>query len=344
MKNTATLADIAKVVGVTPMVVSEVLKGRNNRIRASAATREKILQVAKELNYRPNGSARAMRQSRFHNIGYLSIQDDRDYTVEAIESGICGIANQRHYRVTLIKHRFNWNPTEEEIPAYYREAHLDALIVNIWRHSLPKIAEDLLMSAGFPIVFFNDKRRHNSVYCDDVTGTRLLLDHLIAQGYRRISYLCFNMARIGINYSSIERRRSYTKFMTAAGLEPSLLLMKNAPFHEEVIQWLRTDPPEAIICENDNQTYVVQRALYELGWRAPDDLALAGFNGELLARLSPVPLTTIRLPFLKMAETIAEMAIQLAEDPAAGPLKSLKFQPELVTATSTQRPAGRKEK
>lgn len=339
MKNAVTLADIARIVGVTPMVVSEVLKNRNNRIRASAVTREKIFQVAKELNYRPNGSARAMRQSRFQNIGYLSIQDDKDYTIEAIESGICEVANRRNYRVTLIKHRFDWNPTEEEIPAYYREAHLDALIVNAWRHSLPEVAENLLMSAGFPIVFFNDKRRQNSAYFDDVAAMRLLMDHLLEQGYRRISYLCFNKQRIGVGYAGVERRRMYEKLMTEAGLKPQLMLMQKEPFLDEVRNWLSGKLPEAVICENDNQTYVVQRVLYELGLRAPDDLAIAGFNGELLSRLSPVPLTTIRLPFLKMAHAIADMAIDLAEAPETGPRKSVKFKPELVVAASTRRVA-----
>lgn len=340
MKHAPTLTDIAKIVGVTPMVVSDVLKHRSDRIWASATTREKIFKVAKELNYRPNGSARAMRQNRFNNIGYLSIQNDNDYTVEAIESGICEIANKRNYRVTLIKHRFNWNPTEEDIPAYYREAHLDALIVNIWRHSLPEIAENLLMNAGFPIVFFNDKRKHNSVYCDDVLGTRLLVVHLLEQGYRRISFLRFQKERIGTSYSAEDRWNTYEACMIKAGLKPQLALMHNEPFRDEVRAWVRDARPEAVICENDNQTYVIQRVMYELGLSAPKDLAFAGFNGELISRLSPVPLTTVRLPFLDMAHTVAEMAINLSEAPGSGPLKSIKFKPELVVAASTGRRRG----
>ena len=319
------------------MVVSDVLKKRNDRIRASEDTRAKIFQVAKQLNYRPNGSARAMRQNHFNNIGYLSIQNDDDYTIEAIESGICEVANRRNYRITLIKHRYDWNPTESDIPAIYREAHLDALIVNIWRHSLPAIAENLLTNAGFPILFFNDKRRYNSVYADDLLGTRLLMEHLFGQGYRRIAFLTFKKERIGISYSFTDRQRTYESLMKKAGLKPEVATMENHPFLDEVKAWVRDSRPEAIICTNDNQTYVVQRALYELGLRSPDDVAIAGFNGEILSRISPVPLTTIRLPFLKMAHTLAEMAINLSESPEKGPLPSVKFKPELVVAASTLR-------
>lgn len=278
------IAQIAGTVGVSPQTVLRVLaKGCTDKRPTFVRRASQIQQLAKELNYRPNAAAKAVREGRFNTYGLLMARDpfQGGITQELFE----GMHNELdRLGKRLLTFRIGDSKRPEELPRAFRELVCDGIIISYYCQ-VPEALENELRASGIPAVWLNSERREDAVRPDDEGGSRLLTDYFLRAGHRRIGYadLFLHNARQHnhLHYSKEHRRNGYLAAMKDAGLPPLLLDDRDAPGRADrlaVVQSLlhRPDRPTAMICYGLDWR-VVEVAALQMGIRPPTDLAIGAF-------------------------------------------------------------------
>ena len=245
MMKATTIKDIAAHVGVSNTTVSAVL-GQNPsaHVRVSEDTRQRILEAARLLRYRPNGLARSLRYQKTNVIGvytaYGYLHPQGAFTAQII-GGMregCDELNK-----DLLLHGSTRNRHADEIYAELADGRVDGLILYTAPHD--PLVEQLAHST-LPVVAIVDALPGlPSVVADDAGGTRLLVEHLARQGHRRI----FHRSHL-LPIVSVERRH---QAMQEAAEEFGLSVTdcSTALHHENLteaeVAWLslpREEPPD----------------------------------------------------------------------------------------------------
>ncbi len=318
-----TQKDVAKRAGVSQAAVSAVFRGDTRKIGVSESTRERILRAVKDLNYRPNISARAMRSQRTFNLGFFTLAQGPLYH-EPIEyrDGLYTAASDRDYHIVLIRMSNSEAGGPNTLPSIFRQAHLDAMVIGNARYIPSEVAE-AVNESNLPIVYLNEKAAHNAVYCDEVDATRLLMQRLFEMELKRIVYVplydTYN------HHSAVERQATYEACMRERGLEPRTFLVPERDPKNRLIEAMRaTDRPEAIVAYNEHTLVMTDRILIKMGIDL-EGLAYAAFDYGLFAQYVLRDFITSFVPRFEMGQAAARMAIDLATNEVTGPVPSVVF-------------------
>ena len=336
MNKRPNINDLAKLLKLSSSTVGAALSGRGGNTRVSEATRLRVQQAAQRLNYRVNASASSVRTRRFNNIGFFTAKKrPSDYSfADAMCQGISTAAKKHGQNVVLVRIS-ELMEADLDLPRALTEACLDALVIHD-ASNITTTFQNVVESMGIPVSYVNEKRPANATYVDDVMAGRLMAEHLLAQGFRKLMMLAPLASRM--HYSSADRVQGYTEVLSRAGINP-VIKTPGANWKEDVQSWLDVaDLPEVIFCGDDQNALYLQRILHRLRLRAPEDIAIAGCNDEIFAEHSPVPLTTLRIDFPGMAQVAVDLAMQMFETGEKS-LPSVVFKPELVVRESTRRAA-----
>lgn len=359
-----TLKDIADRTGVSPSVVSTVLSGRDNGTFVSKETRERVLQVARALNYtpvrsgRPRGSRRLRRQrvEQFVGIWIPECEPAAMHSLQALQ-------------VALSKYAAEHAPAEgEEYDYGFRllsDADLPRLdmlgimgLVVIGDSPLPRTAA----AATTPTVLMGEAdqlpRDVVTVHLDNFTAGRDLAAHLWQLGHRRVAFIAPN------SKPRVTRQRwqgIQSVWVDHAAPADSCIpapydLQPNLPLGEQVSGAIAAlfagssgkPAPTALACFNESIANFALRALYDLGKRVPDDVSLVGFGDTPCgAEAMAPPLTTIRPPTAQLAATAIAQLYSLHREadqekpPIAGTeRRDIVFAGELVVRSSSGPAAG----
>jgi LacI family transcriptional regulator len=333
-KRHTSLADIARYLKVSKASVAAALSGGGGNTRVSETTIRRVQEVARQLNYRTNASARAISRQRFNTIGFFVVKKKAtDYA--ASDTVVLEIvdAAEKHGQTVIMVCVPSAPAGKPIIPRPLSENCLDALIVQ----NAMVLSEEFhaaIESSRVPVIYINEKAPTNAVYIDDVEGGRMMTEFLISEGFNRIAVL--SPVTAFPHYSAADRVQGYTEAMSLSGLEPIVKNPPSAIWEAEVMNWLvSTTPPEVIFCTSDDVALRLQSILYNLKLRIPEDIAIAGCDDELLAKHSTVPLTTLHIPFTEMARISVEQVVRLIEN--GGPVPSVVLHAELVVRASTRR-------
>ncbi len=326
----ATIRQIAEHTRLSLQTVSQILNDKGAAYRPE--TRERVLQSAQELGYRPNSSARAMRNGQFSCVALLlsTIQVNSllpPSLLDGIQDG-CAEAN-----VTLSIARL---PDEklvspDVLPKILREWGSDGLLIN-YNSEIPSAMIELIERYRLPVVWLNSKQAHDCVFPDDFEGAYRGTESLIALGHRRIAY--GDWIPVG-HYSSLDRLAGYTQAMQKAGLIPVRLSepldLSSPQTIRETGHWLLEDNrPTAVICYNNGVALPLFCAASTLGLVVPNDLSLLTINDELYNSLR-YGLDTLLLPGREMGKTAVELLMQkitapnVTLPPCAMPLSLHRF-------------------
>ena len=195
-----------------------------------------------------------------------------------------------------------------------------------------------LREQGIEHVLVNrySSRRDLFVGADDFAGARLVTNHLIEAGHRRIAHLAGGH---GIS-TAVERLRGYATALRDAGIEPDPDLVVSSGYLEEpgrraMAQLLELpDPPTAVFAVNDMAAIGAHAAILDRGLRIPEDVAVAGYNDVPLSRRLAPPLTTVRVPGQDFGRISAEILIERIQTGMSG-RRRVVLRPELVVRGST---------
>lgn len=334
-----TIRDVAALAGVSVGTVSHVL---NDSPLTRAETRERVLEAIRDLDYHRNSIASGLKSNRSRLIGYAwhSAEDPvrRNALLDRFLYDIAQAAEAHGY------HILTFAQTDQASTHSYEEliqiTRVDGFVVSDVVYQDPRIR--YLRTVDVPFVAFgqtNDDQAFLSVDVDGEVGMRLVVEHLLAGGHRRIALLCWPEGmRIGDS-----RAAGYRAALAAAGiaLRPEWIGRTRNAVDQATLaarQLLATRPqPTAIACANDVMALGVMRAVEEAGMRLNSDIAVTGYDDTPVAEL--LQLTSVRQPIDIVAHTIIEMLI----DDIRGieqPRRQVLLDPVLIVrASSAMTPA-----
>jgi len=303
-------------------------------------TRERILAAARELRYRPNALARGLRTRRTDTVG-LIIPSLDNLGFADVTHGIQAAAAAAGKLVMVVEAEAVADAAPDAYQRLIGDGRLDGLIV-----AFATIDDDLvaqLVERDIPLVLVNRRtnRVHGSVVVDDERGSRLAVEHLLSLGHRRVGFL-------GIDADTDTARRrhgGYDAAMAAAGIrvQPGWVAV-GPPTEEggrraarEVLAMPEGRRPTGYFVASLMSAIGALAELTGQGLRVPDDASLVAFNDHPFAAHTAPPLTTVRMPNVRMGEEavgmlLAAMAGEPARDLVIGDA------PELVVRESTAGP------
>ena len=332
----ATIADVAHRSGVSTATVSRVLSGA---VPARAATRERVLAAARELDYRPSGIARALKRSETRTIGLL-ITDIGNPFFPQIVRAIEDEAHRRGYGVVLC----NAADDPDRELAYLDlllERRVDGLIVA--SAQMTRRHADRLLAVPMPVVLVNAHAPTGGLPSITVAhrhGARLAAEHLLSLGHRRLAHVAGPRPHAA---AARLRLAGVTDALRAAGIDPGSLLVAEGDEHvlggERATERLLEEvpPPTGIVCYNDLSAIGALRAIRAAGLRVPADVSVIGFDDIEPAAWTEPPLTTIRQPTDELGRWAAERLTTALSDAGTQPAQVV-LEPSLVVRGSTGPP------
>lgn len=277
-----TIRDIARHAHVSITTASYVL---NNTGKISEATRQRVLQAANELNYHPNAHARHLRNVRTRNIGVFISRFGGAFYEDILE-GIHSIILNTDYELLVCPEsrsprRMLLHRQTDGAIVFDSKVSNDSLL-NLASQRFPIVVLDRPLHADFllPILLDNDK------------GAREVFQHFYNQGLRRMLY----MAGSPDSFDNSERASTFLREAEQHGIQVKVAqgYFTEASGYEAARTALANPPlPEAVFCANDQMAIGFLQAMQEHGLRAPEDIAIVGFDNIPLSSYINPSLSTV---------------------------------------------------
>ena len=333
------MQDIAVATGVSRSTVSRILSSAPLQVPISPETRQRVLAVARELGYRPNPLARALRGAPTMLLGAI-VRDITDpFFAGAIEA-ISSAARARGYNIVLgLAHA---RATEaEELAAVLEARQVDGILVLGDMGDQPRLLADLAESL-VPVVAMWQGTTLDlipGVQVDNGLGIRTAVEHLAGLGHRRVAFIGGRL--LG---DIRERQAAYIEAAsTMLGELPAGYLqhVANTPEGGEAAlgALLHLTPrPTAIVASTDTLAIGVLRAALLRRVRVPEELSVVGFDDIAMASVTVPSLTTVRMPTAAMAAEAIELLVGEAGSESGEHAIVRVFPPSLVVRGSTAAP------
>ena len=335
-----TIEEVAKQANVSKGTVSAVINGKNS---VNPATREHILKVMKDLNFRPRGMARNLKNGdQVRCIGII-IKDLNYPFYTSIAAGAREYANSKGYSV-IVASSENDHECEKKFTHLFSIKDIKGAIIAPIVEGEAEIDHLFkLKRINYPFVLLEDVKgiQANVVAIDNLSAIKTAVKYLIDNGHTKIVHFA------GPPQSSHTQER--IEGFRHAFSESPLIFNKNLIIsigsrHEEAYgntmnyfkNRSREDYPTAIVCFNDQQALAVMTALKELNIRIPEDISIIGNDDIIYAKIYPVPLTTIRAPQREIGYKAAEILIRNIESPTALPNEKMVLNTDLVIRESSR--------
>jgi DNA-binding LacI/PurR family transcriptional regulator len=331
-----TLRDVAQRAGVSPQTVSNYLNGRH---QTRPLTRERVEQAIRELGYRPNAAARALRSQRAASLAVLLEDPDRVGLHEPLHveflHGAAATAHDTGYQLTVA---LTWpGETEAHALRLVREGRADGLLVSFGPlEPARRRALGELIAEGIPIVLLQERAALPGVFtvsAQDEAGAELVVEHLVSLGHRRLAFLCGEPLWPGPK----RRRDGFLAAAAAANVEAVEWTCDAytvaAARARTATELARPGAPTGVLAANDVMAMGVIQQAIELGLDVPDDVSVVGFNDFDFASWIRPSITTVRIPGAQMGARAVRLLVEAVE--SKRPAESVAFEVELVVREST---------
>jgi LacI family transcriptional regulator len=332
MDKKITIKDIARMAKVSHTTVSRAL---NNKSRIKNETKEKILDIARALKYRPNFIARSLVMRRTKTLGLVITTIANPFYTE-LSQGIESTAIRLGYNIILCSTNYDLS-IEKQYIDMLRSKGVDGIIFTSAHMGDPNIIG--LAEEGFPIILVNRRTYHPTVRekidyvgVDNILGGFLAVEHLIKLGHKRIGVIG------GSSESSVgfERLEGGKKALAAYGLEGMGDYFLEGDFLKGSgylggKKFLKmNEPPTAIFATNDYMALGTYQAIVEEGTKIPEEIALIGFNDIEFTSMKGIELTTIGQKKYEMGAMAVKTLVERIEGRKTGSSKEIILEPELI--------------
>lgn len=321
-----TMTDVARIAGVSPALVSIVMRGVPG---ASEETRTRIKAIADEIGYVPDRRAQKLRQTSSRLLG-VAFDLQQPFHGDLVEH-IYAAAEPRGYDVMLSAVA----PTRDEdsaVQALLRERSEAVILLgsSLTATQLGSIGArvpviDVLRTGGAEGV--------GSVRSDDAAGTEAAVEHLVELGHTSIAHIDG-----GRSPGADDRRRGYLDAMHRHGLGPritpgGITETEGAKGMRELLS--SEHRPTAVVAFNDNAATGVLDHLLRRGIEVPGDISVVGYDDSRLARVAHIQLTSVSQDVAAMAGHAVQSALDRISGAAA---RDVVLAPSLVVRRTTAPP------
>lgn len=279
------IKDVAKRAGVSPSTVSNVL---NNRTNVGEATREHVLKICKEMDYRPNAAGRMLKTGKSNTVLFNFSDFDRSFYLKII-NGISDYLNDNDYNLIICTDKSSekyMNPSSTCGSLILDRKMNDELLMRIANENYPIVVLDRVVSNPYI----------KSVIVNNYDPMYELVQGLINKGYRSFGF-------VGGPEETADNRERFQGFkdaLSANGIEFQQRSYYAGNYREKSgynaakIMMLSRELPDCLVCANDNMAIGAMKAFRENEIRVPEDIAITGFDNCDLAEA--MCLTTVSIP------------------------------------------------
>lgn len=335
----ATISDVARMAGVTRTTVSHALSGNRP---VAAATRERILEAARMLNYHPNAAAQSLGARRTHTIG-LSLpvmSRQRSLSTGRYFDFIASISNQLTLHGYKLLCLISQDLEADNLVTLARSGHVDGMLL------LEVLLQDkrisALQSVGLPMVAIGRPRYRRGTVCldvDIVDAARKAVRYLFGLGHQRIAFMG-DLRMYGYHFRALIGYRTALRELRAPRDRSLEMLFDPAISLPQQLQPLldRRNAITALIAVGDMHAVLASRTLAEHGYRVPDDISLLALSDSPLTALAQPPITAMQLPVSEMGSAAVNLLVNMLKNKQPDTLEHLLPLSELIVRESTRRP------
>ena len=334
--NSITIKDIARILGISISTVSRALRDTYD---VSPETREKVLELASQLNYKPNLNATGLSSKRSYNIGII-LPFITNYYFSTVVTGIQEIAYSQGYNITLFV--TNDSPERElSIIQNLPLSSLDGLLVSISSDADSCEHFQKIINDGVPLVFFDRVATNittSKVMQDDFNGAFEAVEHLIQKGYNKIAHIA---GPKGLTFTGT-RLKGYIAALEKYGLPIRQEWIIHSGFSQEsgeadVNELLSGEElPNAIFAVNDRKAIGAMLLLKKRNIAIGKEIGVVGFTNDPQCSIITPSLTTVSEPAFDIGKKSCELLLNH--------ITKKNFQPqeviipgELIVRESTKR-------
>lgn len=335
-----TIDDVAKRARVSKGTVSAVINAKSS---VKPATRDVILKVMKELNFRPAAVARSLKNgSQDLSIGVI-IKDLNYPFYTSIATGVQEYANSKGYSV-IVTSSENDHEREKMLTHLFSTKDIKGTIIAPMVEGKAEIEHLFkLKMINYPFVLLEDVKgiQANVVAIDNLRAIKRAVKYLMDSGHTKI----IHFAGPPQSSHTQERIEGFRHAFSESPLvfHKDMIVPVGSHYDESFSRTVeyfsnkhREDYPTAIVCFNDQQALGVMTALKKLSIRVPEDISIIGNDDIYYARIYPVPLTTIKAPQHEIGRRAAEILIRNIESSTLLPNEEVILETEFVIRESSR--------
>jgi LacI family transcriptional regulator, galactose operon repressor len=329
-----TIYDIAREAEVGIGTVSRVF---NNHPNVSRGTRDKVLSIAKRLNYHPHAYAQGLARKRTNTLSAIIPYFTNYFFIEVLQSVQDKLAAVGY---DLILYGINHTQQlEEYLKRSLQRGRVDGIL--FFSMTLPEEYADRFRETKTPIVLvdtFNEQ--FDTITVENFQGATIATQHLISLGHKNIGMINANLNSVPAR----KRLRGFSETLEKNGLDFREEFVVNSTMQKldgfsreagytamkEILQ-RHIDLPSAFFVSSDIQAIGAMSALNETGLKVPTNISIVSFDDIELAK--HFELTTMRQPMREMGELAVTKILARMEDPTA-PVSHQRFLPKLVVRNS----------
>lgn len=329
-----TIKDIAQYLSISVSTVSRALVDDKN-IRKE--TKEKVLETAKRLGYKPNPVATNLKYGHTNTVGVIVPEMVTPFASRVV-NGIQEVLYANGIKVIIAES--GEDPEKEKENLLLMERFMvDGIIISLCSYKRNKEEYLRLQKAEMPMVFY-DRIPHGldvpQVIVDDYMKSFFLVERLIRNGRKRIVHI----QGPDDVYNSIERVRGYKDALAKFNIpfEEKMVVKAGLTFEDgkNVADQLleRSIPFDSVFAFTDTLAIGAMNRLRELGKKIPEEVAVASFSGTELSTIVYPELTTVEPPLFQMGKNAAELILEKIKNPAS-PNRSVVLNAEIRLRAST---------
>ncbi len=332
------IKDIASACGVSASTVSKAL---NNHSDISDATKELIRSKAAEMGYRPNAAAQVLKTNKSKNLGVLFVDEamnglTHDFFARVLDS-FKVTAEKYGYDITfIISHKYGKDGMSYLEHSRYRR--FDGVVIACVKFEAPEVQE--LINSEIPIVTIDyNANERIAILSNNLKGMSMLTQYVIDMGHKNIAYLYGEASlpttnRLSGFYITMENNKipvndNYVREIKYRNMEDAARVTREL--------MALPVPPTCILYPDDYSSFGGVNALRNMGFRIPEDISVAGYDGIPMAIQFEPKLTTVIQNTVNIGRSAAEKLIGLIEHPRLTAIEQIVIDNELFKGESVGR-------
>lgn len=334
MKRT-TIKDLAQYLSLSTSTISRALLNDKN---IHADTKNRVIDAAEKLGYKPNLTALNLKYGKTKSIGFVVPEMTTPFSGKVLQ-GVHNVLYPLGYKVIILQS--DEDPARERDNLLLLESfNVDGIIINLCHETHNQDLYQEIIHRGTPLVFF-DRIPQNTldvskVLVDDHIKASLMIEHLISCGRTKIVHL---MGPSTVR-NAVERAGGYKRILTKHNLyDPQLMIKTNGVGFQEgrtaakqlIDNKIKFD---SIFAFTDTMAIGAMNYLQEQGVKIPEEIAIASFSGTEFSTNVYPQLTSVEQPLTEMGESAAELIIEKIKDNSSAS-RTIILDAKLVYRAST---------